>query len=581
MRIREVEGEVGDRPADRAVERASLDAYDRPQRAARVACHLVAELPFLLVALMQIAQGWRPTLDDAAISIRSWAVLTSRSPQLGEFTQATRCARHVAWNPGPLQFWALALPVRLDPAHGVLWGAAVCCMVAMAICVEAAWAVRGAAATVAVGAFAVVLTATQPDMLVNSAWDPHFGLVWFAATCMAAWAVGTGRLGWWPVLVLTASIAAQTHLAYALGAALLAILAPVAGILRRPGMAGGWAWLPVGLAVGAACWTVPVVQQLTGHPGNVSVLLRCVGGRLQTMGGRFGLATIGSAVVPPPLWFHQPSGGVHALLHSLTVHSAGDGIAVLVVLAVVAVVGWLLQRRDLAVLCGVALVAACSAALEIAGQPVSVVVSLFDADLVLWPVGMLVWGVAVLSVAEVVSSWGEPALRGVRHRRSSEHRWRGQAPRRTAGERATAAFLWGSTAVLFVGATVNAGIIASGAMNRAVEAAGGSGTFRGVSVGAAEAERLVPRGPLVITVSGPYPNTSLDLLYGTLWILISHGRNATAPGIFAETISPPAHAVPGEPWVDLVVRADGSVAGASLTSGSLWPSSSAPSSWRT
>jgi len=48
--------------------------------------------------------------------------------------------------------------------------------------------------------------------------------------------------------------------------------------------------------------------------------------------------------------------------------------------------------------------------------------------------------------------------------------------------------------------------------------------------------------------------------------LISQGRQATAPGFYANTISPPAYTVLGEPWVALRVRADGSVASAEIVS---------------
>ena len=230
------ETEVRGHPGGRVRTTSRDGSRSRTERAARVVSHVVAEVPFLVVALVQVAQGWRPMLDDAVISIRSWAVLSSRSPSLGQFTQASSCARHVAFMPGPLLYWMLVFPVRLDAGHGALWGAAIWCAVAMAVCVEAAWAVRGAAGAIAVGGFAVVLAATQPDVLVNPVWDPHFGLVWFAATCMAAWAVGTGRLQWWLALVLAASIAAQAHLVYALPAALLAIVAPVAGLHARAGV---------------------------------------------------------------------------------------------------------------------------------------------------------------------------------------------------------------------------------------------------------------------------------------------------------------------------------------------------------
>ena len=557
-------GAIATRGGRNPAEQASRGDPSPAEQVTRVVCHAVAEVPFLLVALVQIVQGWRPSGDEAIISIRSWAVFTSHSPLLGEFTTVSGCTRHVAFDPGPLLFWMLALPVRMDPAHGVLWGAAVWCAVAMAVCVEAAWAVRRATGAIAVAGFAVVLAATQPDVLVNSDWNPHFGLVWFAATCAVAWAVGTGHLRWWPVLVLTASIAAQCHLTYTLPAVLLAVLAPLPHVRRWLGGTDGRAWLPAGLCAGAACWGVPIVQQLTGRPGNVSVLLRCVGGHV--MGGRFGLQTLASAVVPPPLWFHGPPGSAHALLKGLTAHSAGVGIAVLTALAVVAVGAWTARRKDLAVLAGVALLVAGSTAWEIALQPTSNAMALLYVETVLWPVGMMIWGVAALAVVEVVARWGVLSRpRGWLARASSPARPE-HGRRRIPRWRPGAALLWSAAGAVLVGGTVNAVILAGGAMNQAAREDGGRGAFHGFSAAAAAAERLVPRGPLGISVFGRDADTSLDLLYGTLWVLISQGRQATAAGFFAEMIRPPAYAVPGEPWVSVTVRSDGSVASAVLSS---------------
>jgi hypothetical protein len=124
--------------------------------------------------------------------------------------------------------------------------------------------------------------------------------------------------------------------------------------------------------------------------------------------------------------------------------------------------------------------------------------------------------------------------------------------------------LWSATAALFVGGTVNAAILTGGAMNQAAREDGGRGAFHGFSAAAEAAQRLVPRGPLGISVFGHNADTSLDLLYGTLWVLISQGREATAAGFFAEMIRPPAYAVAGEPWVKVTVRADGSVSSAVL-----------------
>src|ERR1700727_554324 len=52
--------------------------------------------------------------------------------------------RNGAYDPGPLQYWLLAIPVHLDPRAGVVWGAALCCMVAASLAIEAAWSAFGA-----------------------------------------------------------------------------------------------------------------------------------------------------------------------------------------------------------------------------------------------------------------------------------------------------------------------------------------------------------------------------------------------------------------------------------------------------
>jgi hypothetical protein len=268
------------------------------------------------------------------------------------------------------------------------------------------------------------------------------------------------------------------------------------------------------------------------------------------------------------LWFHGPPGSGHALLEGLTTHSAGIGIAILVALAAVAVVAWIARRNDLAVLAGVALFAAGSTVWEIALQPTSTALALLYVGAVLWPVGMLIWGVAALSVVEVVARWGVMPRRRGSLGEASSHAWPRHAQRLLAQWHLRVALLWGATVVLFVGGAVNAAVLAGGAMNQAAREDGGRGAFHGFSAAAAAAERLVPRGPFGISVLGHGADTSLDLLYGTLWVLISQGHQATAPGIFAEMIIPPAYAVAGEPWVTVTVRPDGSVASAVLVRGS-------------
>src|SRR5882762_6888932 len=105
------------------IRRATL--FRRPGRltALRAVAHLGAWLPFILGPARLIQHGWRPVGDEAAIALRSWNSLTAHGPMVG---QATRLA-HGGFDPGPLEYWLLAIPVHIDTVRGVLWGAVICC----------------------------------------------------------------------------------------------------------------------------------------------------------------------------------------------------------------------------------------------------------------------------------------------------------------------------------------------------------------------------------------------------------------------------------------------------------------------
>ncbi len=95
----------------------------------RVTRHLAIWAAILIPTAMEMARGWRPLLDDATISARSYEVLSLHSPLPGQFSQASfshgsTSASHLIFSPGPLQYWLLALLVHLDPIQGALWAAA-------------------------------------------------------------------------------------------------------------------------------------------------------------------------------------------------------------------------------------------------------------------------------------------------------------------------------------------------------------------------------------------------------------------------------------------------------------------------
>ena len=103
----------------------------------RVAAHLAAAIPFLTAVADSMRGSWRAFGDGAMIALRSWDALIGQGPLVGQPTELG----HGLLDPGPFEYWLLAIPVHLDPGRGVLWGAALWCVAAASLAIEAAWLV--------------------------------------------------------------------------------------------------------------------------------------------------------------------------------------------------------------------------------------------------------------------------------------------------------------------------------------------------------------------------------------------------------------------------------------------------------
>ena len=99
---------------------------------------------------------------------------------------------------------------------GVLWGAAVWCTVAASLAIDAAWAAAGAPGGVLASGMIPGVVAWIPAIAMVPGWNPWFGMMFFIAALAAGSPVLSGRRRWWPVLVVTGSVAAQAHLMYAI-----------------------------------------------------------------------------------------------------------------------------------------------------------------------------------------------------------------------------------------------------------------------------------------------------------------------------------------------------------------------------
>jgi hypothetical protein len=361
----------------------------------RVIAHLAAWLPFIIGSARLARDGWVPLGDNAAIALRSWNSLTAHGPLVG---QATRLA-HGVFDPGPLEYWLLAIPVHISPTHGILWGATICCMAAVSLAIEAAWAAGGELAGLTASALTIGMVLWLPAIAVPPSWNPSFGAIFFLAALAAAWAVLCGHRGWWPVLVVTASIASQAHLMFALASVTLVLLTLVAGIIdtvrSKPARAvAGYRWLMIGLLLGVACWLGPFIQQFTSRDGNLSKLItNSESGLGPHTGWVFALKAISAAVQPPPLWW-KSSLSANRIASEITAHSPWPGVVALVILvaAIAAALGPLRSRR-LAALAAVTLVLSLGALVTYSSIPVrpTTLLTLAYLIMLILPLGVGCW----------------------------------------------------------------------------------------------------------------------------------------------------------------------------------------------
>ena len=379
-----------------------LGSRTRPGLVLRIVAHLAVWFAFADAAVRAVLGGWRPVSDAAVIAIRSWDVLTAHGLLVGE---ATRLA-HGVYDLGPAEFWLLALPVRIDPAHGVLWGAALWCVVAGSLAIEAARAAGGRIGVLVTSGMILGMVAWSPKAAMLPYWNPWFGMMFFLAALAAGWAVLSGHSAWWPVLAVTGSVAAQAHLMYALAAACLLLIGFVAVVVdsRR---SGRYRWAVAGTLAGLACWLAPLIQQFTVHSGNISRLFGVLrAGGTASAGLGFGLRALAAGSQPPAYWWMPSIEALH--LSDIQHRPVWFGVAQLVALAVLLLVAVLVLRsRRAAALAGLSLVTALSVVETFAGIPAwNIVRPVTDLSYLLaplFPMGALFWLSVLYLVALVVA----------------------------------------------------------------------------------------------------------------------------------------------------------------------------------
>ena len=154
--------------------RGQSHPYLRIPSAARIASHILVWISVLLPVVTMIAKGWIPIGDNAAIASRSFQTFSSHPPLVGLVTTAGTGIGHVLFDPGPLQFWLLSIPVRLDSIHGALWGGQSLLEFVWSLSVEIAWSLRLPIAGLCIALSAVLMLWLTPAAFENVAWNAYF-----------------------------------------------------------------------------------------------------------------------------------------------------------------------------------------------------------------------------------------------------------------------------------------------------------------------------------------------------------------------------------------------------------------------
>ncbi len=296
---------------------------DRPGgRLDRLAVGLVA-LPVLILAMVTATVSQAPWGDQAVILLS-----TDRAASL---RQLVGPYSRFGWShPGPLYFYLLALPYKLlgSTERGLAVGSVLLAGLFAVATVAATGALAGPRAARWAAALSLLELAALGPSTVAQVWNPVAIIVPTGTYLVCAAALARGRRWGLPACVTLGSFLVQTDVGTGVLVAGVGGLALAAGAwaVRDAGgrtgrLAGaGWhpvprtgapiddafgagaGWLPVLLGsaiLGLVLWLPPLVQEATGHPGNLTELVKFFTSSPPHQGIAHAVQAIGGALWPP------------------------------------------------------------------------------------------------------------------------------------------------------------------------------------------------------------------------------------------------------------------------------------------
>ena len=290
----------------------------RAERGLVLAAGLAAAVPVIASTVRSVEAGWVPVGDLGLATGRAYDVFTSWTPLVGQWSSgASAAVGEIAYSPGPLLFWLLAVPARLpgSAAFPVTMGLVFTTAVMVTVVLAHR---RGGLALALLTALAIALMCGSLNtQVLSDPWNSSAGVMLVPLLFYLCWSLARGEYPLLPVTVLVASFMAQCHLVLVLPvAALVAVgLTGLALTVRRHSAAGRAAargWALAALAVAAVCWAPPALDQGLAWAGsdrgigNAELLWRAARARERPVGIEGGARAVAQAVGLSPWWLRSP-----------------------------------------------------------------------------------------------------------------------------------------------------------------------------------------------------------------------------------------------------------------------------------
>lgn len=272
-----------DEPAGPGQEAGAEAAGAGRRRTGAVVAALTAVLALPLVVALGALHSprWYPLLDLAMTELRVRDVGTRHTPLVGLVGRLSSNGNQGS-HLGPISFWALAPVYR--SLGGAAWslfvGVVVLNTTAIALTLWVAVRRGGAVLGLGVAAALALVTNLYGSQVLTEPWNPYMPVMWWPLTLLALWAVACDDLPMLPVAVVAGSFCTQTHISYVGIVGGLVAAGLVALAVRWVRLRGDAAarrrllrWAGISLALGVVLWLPPIVDQVTGDPGNASIVL--------------------------------------------------------------------------------------------------------------------------------------------------------------------------------------------------------------------------------------------------------------------------------------------------------------------